>query len=303
MATTEDKLDSTNEWRRELYDATPEREGELFSTISGLENDPLYTPESEELDYERDLGYPGVYPFTRGVYPSMYRGKLWTMRQFAGFGTAEETNQRFRYLLEHGQTGLSTAFDMPTLMGYDSDHARSLGEVGREGVAIDSLEDMETLFSGIPLGEVSTSMTINSPAAILLAFYVCVGEEQGVAREQLRGTIQTDILKEYIAQKEYIFPPEPSLRLVTDMVEFCARELPRWHPISISGYHIREAGSTAAQELAFTLADGVTYVGWALERGLEVDEVAPRLSFFFNAHLDFFEEIAKYRAARRIWAP
>jgi methylmalonyl-CoA mutase N-terminal domain/subunit len=232
----------------------------------------------------------------------MYRGKLWTMRQFAGFGTAEETNVRFRYLLDHGQTGLSTAFDMPTLMGYDSDHARSLGEVGREGVAIDSLEDMETLFAGIPLGEVSTSMTINSPAAILLAYYACVGEEQGVPMRDLRGTIQTDILKEYIAQKEYIFPPEPSMRLVTDMVEFCAREMPKWHPISISGYHIREAGSTAAQELAFTLADGFTYVEWAIERGLDVDDFAPRLSFFFNAHLDFFEEIAKYRAARRIWA-
>jgi methylmalonyl-CoA mutase N-terminal domain/subunit len=224
------------------------------------------------------------------------------MRQFAGFGTAAETNERFRYLLAHGQTGLSTAFDMPTLMGFDSDHARSEGEVGREGVAVDSLADMRTLFSGIPLGEVSTSMTINSPAAILLAFYLCVGEEQGVSRDRLRGTIQTDILKEYIAQKEYIFPPEPSMRLVTDMVEFCTREMPLWHPISISGYHIREAGSTAAQELAFTLADGFTYVEWAVERGLDVDEFAPRLSFFFNAHLDFFEEIAKYRAARRIWA-
>jgi methylmalonyl-CoA mutase N-terminal domain/subunit len=232
----------------------------------------------------------------------MYRGKLWTMRQFAGFGTAEETNARFRYLRDHGQTGLSTAFDMPTLMGYDSDHARSLGEVGREGVAIDSLEDMETLFAGIPLGDVSTSMTINSPAAILLAFYACVGEEQGVPMAELRGTIQTDILKEYIAQKEYIFPPEPSMRLVTDMVEFCAREMPKWHPISISGYHIREAGSTAAQELAFTLADGFTYVEWATARGMDIDAFAPRLSFFFNAHLDFFEEIAKYRAARRIWA-
>jgi methylmalonyl-CoA mutase N-terminal domain/subunit len=232
----------------------------------------------------------------------MYRGRLWTMRQFAGFGTAEETNERFRYLLEHGQTGLSTAFDMPTLMGYDSDHARSLGEVGREGVAIDSLEDMATLFEGIPLGEVSTSMTINSPAAMLLAFYVCVGERQGVPRSELRGTVQTDILKEYIAQKEWIFPPEPSLRLVTDMVEWCTRELPRMHPISISGYHIREAGSTAAQELAFTLANGFTYVQWAIDRGLDVDEFAPRLSFFFNAHMDFFEEIAKYRAARRIWA-
>jgi methylmalonyl-CoA mutase, N-terminal domain len=279
-----------------------QQQEELRSTISGIDVDPLYSPQTAPVDYELDLGYPGQFPFTRGVYPSMYRGRLWTMRQFAGFGTAEETNERFRYLLDHGQTGLSTAFDMPTLMGYDSDHPRSLGEVGREGVAIDSLEDMETLFAGIPLAEVSTSMTINSPAAILLAYYVCVGEEQGVSREQLRGTIQTDILKEYIAQKEYIFPPEPSMRLVTDMVEFCAREMPRWHPISVSGYHIREAGSTAAQELAFTLADGFTYVEWAIERGLDVDDFAPRLSFFFNAHLDFFEEIAKYRAARRIWA-
>ena len=304
MATTEDRRTDppTGEWKRELYDAVPEREGELFSTISGLENEPLATPDTVEVDYDRDLGYPGVYPFTRGVYPSMYRGRLWTMRQFAGFGTAEETNERFRYLLDHGQTGLSTAFDMPTLMGLDSDHDRSLGEVGREGVAVDSLDDMETLFAGIPLDQVSTSMTINSPAAMLLAFYVCVGEEQGVSRDQLRGTIQTDILKEYIAQKEWIFPPEPSMRLVTDMVEFCAREMPKWHPISISGYHIREAGSTAAQELAFTLMDGFTYVEWALERGLEIDDFAPRLSFFFNAHLDFFEEIAKYRAARRIWA-
>ena len=303
MATTEPRKQTpTGAWREELYDAVPEREGELFSTLSGIENEPLQTPDTVQLDYERDLGYPGAYPFTRGVYPSMYRGRLWTMRQFAGFGTAEETNARFHYLLDHGQTGLSTAFDMPTLMGYDSDHARSLGEVGREGVAIDSLEDMETLFAGIPLGEVSTSMTINSPAAILLAFYACVGEEQGVSRDKLRGTIQTDILKEYIAQKEYIFPPEPSMRLVTDMVEFCTREMPLWHPISISGYHIREAGSTAAQELAFTLADGFTYVEWAVARGLDVDEFAPRLSFFFNAHLDFFEEIAKYRAARRIWA-
>src|SRR5262245_54976943 len=304
MATTEDprSLTGTEEWRRELYEPSAERKGELSTTISGIENEPLYTPDNVDIDYERDLGYPGVFPFTRGVYPSMYRGRLWTMRQFAGFGTAEETNARFHYLLEHGQTGLSTAFDMPTLMGYDSDHARSLGEVGREGVAIDSLDDMETLFAGIPLGEVSTSMTINSPAAMLLAFYVCVGEEQGVPREELRGTIQTDILKEYIAQKEYIFPPEPSMRLVTDMVEFCSREMPLWHPISISGYHIREAGSNAPQELAFTLANGFTYVDWAIERGLDVDEFAPRLSFFFNAHLDFFEEIAKYRAARRIWA-
>jgi len=287
---------------RERCARTPERSGELFSTLSGLDVAPLATPDTVEVDYERDLGYPGEYPFTRGVYPSMYRGRLWTMRQFAGFGSAAETNERFRFLLDHGQTGLSTAFDMPTLMGLDSDHARSLGEVGREGVAVDSVEDMRALFAGIPLGEVSTSMTINSPAAMLLAFYICVAEEQGVPRTALRGTIQTDILKEYIAQKEYIFPPEPSMRLVTDMVEFCTREMPLWHPISISGYHIREAGSTAAQELAFTLQDGFTYIEWALERGLDVDEFAPRLSFFFNAHLDFFEEIAKYRAARRIWA-
>jgi methylmalonyl-CoA mutase N-terminal domain/subunit len=289
------------EWRKR-YAANPEREGELSSTISGVENAPLYSPENVEIDYERDLGWPGAYPFTRGVYPSMYRGRLWTMRQFAGFGTAEETNARFRYLLEHGQTGLSTAFDMPTLMGYDSDHPRSLGEVGREGVAIDSLADMETLFGGIPLGEVSTSMTINGPAAMLLAFYACVGEEQDVPLEQLRGTVQTDILKEYIAQKEWIFPPGPSMRLVVDMIEWCAERLPLMHPVSISGYHIREAGSTAAQELAFTLADGFAYVEACLERGLDVDSFAPRLSFFFNAHLDFFEEIAKYRAARRIWA-
>src|SRR5256884_159324 len=305
MATTEDpraRSESTAEWKRELYDATPERKGELSSTISGLENEPLYTPHNVEVDYERDLGYPGVHPFTRGVYPSMYRGRLWTMRQFAGFGTAAETNARFRYLLEHGQTGLSTAFDMPTLMGYDSDNPRSLGEVGREGVAIDSLDDMQTLFAGIPLAEVSTSMTINSPAAILLAFYLCVGESQGVERAALRGTIQTDILKEYIAQKEYIFPPEPSMRLVTDMVEFCTREMPLWHPISISGYHIREAGPTAAPEAAVTLADGFTHVEWGIQGGLGLDEFAPRVSFFFNAHLDFFEEIAKYRAARRIWA-
>jgi methylmalonyl-CoA mutase N-terminal domain/subunit len=300
MATTEGT--GTERWRHELYDAKPEREGELFSTISGVDNDPLYTPDSVEIDYERDLGFPGVHPFTRGVYPSMYRGRLWTMRQFAGFGTAAETNARFRYLLEHGQTGLSTAFDMPTLMGYDSDHPRSLGEVGREGVAIDSLDDMLTLFDGIPLDSVSTSMTINSPAAMLLAFYACVGERQGVPSSALRGTVQTDILKEYIAQKEWIFPPEPSMRLVVDMIEWCAREMPLMHPVSISGYHIREAGSTAAQELAFTLADGFAYVDACIERGLDVDEFAPRLSFFFNAHLDFFEEIAKYRAARRIWA-
>src|SRR5947207_1254496 len=308
MATAEDPRTesepptSTEQWCDDLYGAKPERQGELFSTISGVENEPLYTPDNVDLDYERDLGYPGVYPFTRGVYPSMYRGRLWTMRQFAGFGTAAETNERFRYRLDHGQTGLSTAFDMPTLMGYDSDHPRSLGEVGREGVAVDSLDDMETLFYGIPLGEVSTSMTINAPAAMLLAFYACVGEKQGVPIAALRGTVQTDILKEYIAQKEWIFPPAPSMRLVVDMIEWCSREMPLMHPVSISGYHIREAGSTAAQELAFTLADGFAYVDACVERGLDVDDFAPRLSFFFNAHLDFFEEIAKYRAARRIWA-
>jgi len=304
MAKTEDRETSGSvpDWREAVYERAPERADELFSTISGIEPEPLYAPDNTGIDYTRDLGYPGEYPFTRGVYPSMYRGRLWTMRQFAGFGTAEETNARFRYLRDHGQTGLSTAFDMPTLMGYDSDHPRSLGEVGREGVAVDSLADVETLFGGISLGEVSTSMTINSPAAILLAYYVCVGEQQGVPRDRLRGTAQTDILKEYIAQKEWIFPPEPSMRLVVDMIEFCAQEMPLFHPISISGYHIREAGSTAAQELAFTLADGFAYVDAAVERGLDVDDFAPRLSFFFNAHLDFFEEIAKYRAARRIWA-
>src|SRR5262249_2022974 len=238
----------------------------LSAAFSGGETEPLYSPENVDFDYERDLGWPGAYPFTRGVYPSMYRGRLWTMRQFAGFGTAEETNARFRYLLDHGQTGLSTAFDMPTLMGYDSDHARSLGEVGREGVAIDSLADMETLFDGIPLGEVSTSMTINGPPAMLLAFYACVGEEQGVELERLRGTVQTDILKEYIAQKEWIFPPAPSMRLVVDMVEWCSERLPLMHPVSISGYHIREAGSKAAQELAFTLAHGCAHVEAGLQR-------------------------------------
>jgi len=278
-----------------------EREAE-FSTISGQEIKPLYTEADQAPDLVERVGEPGSYPFTRGPYPSMYRGRLWTMRQFAGFGTVEETNERFHYLLDHGQTGLSTAFDMPTLMGYDSDHARSLGEVGREGVAVDTLADMERLFEGIPLGGVTTSMTINAPAAILLAFYVLVGEKQGVPAEKLGGTIQTDILKEYIAQKEWCFPIEPAMRLVTDMIEWCTEKMPRWHPVSISGYHIREAGSTAQQELAFTLKDGFTYVERAIERGLDVDDFAPRLSFFFNSHIDFFEEIAKYRAARRIWA-
>ncbi len=275
-----------------------------FQTLSGEPVAALYT--------ERDLpgsdpahptiGLPGLYPFTRGVYPSMYRGRLWTMRQFAGFGTARETNERFRYLLTHGQTGLSTAFDMPSLMGHDSDHPRSEGEVGREGVAIDSVLDMEALFEGIPLDRVTVSMTINAPAAIMLAFYVVAAERQGVSPERLGGTIQTDILKEYIAQKEWCFPVDPAMRLVGDMIEFCSRRMPRWHPVSISGYHIREAGATAAQELAFTLKDGLTYVEQAVARGLAVDDFAPRLSFFFNAQIDFFEEIGKYRAARRIWA-
>jgi methylmalonyl-CoA mutase N-terminal domain/subunit len=286
-------------WYRERYCATPERDA-LFTTVSGEEIEPLYT--SDDLPDPAEIGMPGEYPYTRGVYPSMYRGRLWTMRQFAGFGTAEETNARFRYLLDHGQTGLSTAFDMPSLMGHDSDHPRSLGEVGREGVAVDTLDDMETLFAGIDMGEVSTSMTINAPAAIMLAFYVVAAEEKGIGPDRLAGTIQTDILKEYIAQKEWCFPVDPAMRLVTDMVEFCAKRMPRWHPISISGYHIREAGSTAQQELAFTLKDGFTYVEQAIERGLDVDDFAPRLSFFFNAHIDFFEEVAKYRAARRIWA-
>src|SRR5215204_5068511 len=302
MAVEPEARRRAHEWLSEVYSRLEEREA-LFETISGHEIKPLYTEEDREgSDTERDVGYPGEFPYTRGVYPSMYRGRLWTMRQFAGFGTAEETNERFHYLLQHGQTGLSTAFDMPTLMGLDSGAQRSLGEVGVEGVAIDTLDDMETLFAGIDLGKVTTSMTINAPAAILLAFYVATAEEQGVPPERLGGTIQTDILKEYIAQKEWCFPIEPAMRLVGDMIEWCTTHMPRWHPISISGYHIREAGSTAQQELAFTLKDGFTYVEQAIERGLDVDAFAPRLSFFFNAHIDFFEEIAKYRAARRIWA-
>jgi methylmalonyl-CoA mutase N-terminal domain/subunit len=299
MAVEPPVMTDAERWFRERFSRTPEREA-LFTTLSGEPVAPLYT--ADDLGPSEGIGFPGEYPYTRGVYPSMYRGRLWTMRQFAGFGTAEETNARFRYLLDHGQTGLSTAFDMPSLMGHDSDHARSEGEVGREGVAIDTLDDMETLFAGIPMGDVSTSMTINAPAAVMLAFYVVAAERQGAPPEQLAGTIQTDILKEYIAQKEWCFPIDPAMRLVTDMIEFCAHRMPRWHPVSISGYHIREAGSTAQQELAFTLKDGFTYVEHALERGLDVDVFAPRLSFFFNAHIDFFEEIAKYRAARRIWA-
>jgi methylmalonyl-CoA mutase N-terminal domain/subunit len=281
-----------------------------FKTLSGEPVKELYTaadlPPGAGTGTEQDpIGEPGAYPYTRGIHASMYRGRLWTMRQFAGFGTSEETNERFHYLLDHGQTGLSTAFDMPSLMGYDSDQARSLGEVGREGVAVDTLDDMETLFGGIDLGEVSVSMTINAPAAIMLAFYVVAAEQDSAhptPPERLSGTIQADILKEYIAQKEWCFPIDPAMRLCGDMIEWCTHRMPRWHPISISGYHIREAGSTAQQELAFTLKDGLTYVEQAVERGLDVDDFAPRLSFFFNAQIDFFEEIAKYRAARRIWA-
>jgi methylmalonyl-CoA mutase N-terminal domain/subunit len=281
-----------------------------FRTLSGEPINELYTaadlPPGAGTGTETDpIGLPGSYPYTRGIHASMYRGRLWTMRQFAGFGTSEETNERFHYLLDHGQTGLSTAFDMPSLMGHDSDHSRSLGEVGREGVAVDTLDDMETLFGGIDLGEVSVSMTINAPAAIMLAFYVVAAEQDSAhptSPELLSGTIQADILKEYIAQKEWCFPIDPAMRLCGDMIEWCSHRMPRWHPISISGYHIREAGSTAQQELAFTLKDGLTYVEQAVERGLDVDDFAPRLSFFFNAQIDFFEEIAKYRAARRIWA-
>jgi methylmalonyl-CoA mutase N-terminal domain/subunit len=280
----------------------PERR-DRFLTTSSETIDRLYTPlDVPDLDILRDLGLPGLYPYTRGIHPTMHRGRLWTMRMFAGFGTAEETNLRFKYLLDQGQTGLSIAFDLPTLMGYDTDAPEALGEFGKCGVAISSLKDMELLLADIPLDKVSTSMTINSPAAIIWAMYIATAEKQGVKPEQLRGTTQNDILKEYIAQKEYIFPPNPSMRLVVDTIEYGAQVLPEWNPISISGYHIREAGSTAAQELAFTLADGLEYVRWALERGLDIDDFAPRLSFFFNAHNDFFEEIGKYRAARRIWA-
>ncbi len=274
-----------------------------FTSVSGEEVDLLYAPgDVADLDYDRDLGFPGEYPYTRGVRHNMYRGRLWTMRQFSGFGTPEDSNKRNKFLLEHGQTGLSVAFDLPTIMGYDSDHERAEGEVGVCGVAIDSLRDMETLFDGIPLDKVSTSMTINAPAAVLLAMYICVGEGQGVDSKQLRGTIQNDLLKEYIAQKTWIFPPEPSMRIITDIMQYCATDVPQWNTISVSGYHIREAGSTALQELAFTLADGFAYVEAGIAAGMDVDAFAPRLSFFFNSHLDFFEEVAKFRAARRIWA-
>ncbi|NQT64236.1 MAG: methylmalonyl-CoA mutase family protein [Candidatus Marinimicrobia bacterium] len=295
--------DSLKRWKQKVSESK-EREYD-YDTISGLSNDLLYLPDEENQDldqYIEKIGFPGEYPFTRGVHPNMYRGRLWTMRQFAGFGTPEDTNKRFKFLLEQGQTGLSVAFDMPTLMGYDSDHALSLGEVGHCGVSINSIDDMMTLFDGIPLDQVSTSMTINGPAIILLAMYVVVGERQGVASDKLHGTLQNDILKEYIAQKEFIFPPEPSMHIITDMIEWCTDHMPAYNTISISGYHIREAGSTAAQELAFTLADGFAYVEAAIERGLDVDKFARRLSFFFNSHIDFFEEIGKFRAARRIYA-
>ena len=297
---------SRAEWEDERLDPHLDAHGERkdrFATVSNLEVDRLYTPRDvEDLDFDADLGFPGEPPFTRGVYPTMHRGRLWTMRQFAGFGTAEETNERFHYLIDEGQTGLSTAFDMPSLMGIDSDDPMSLGEVGKEGVAVDTLRDMEILFDGIDLSEISTSFTINPSAAVIYAMYVAIADQQGVPREEVRGTLQNDMLKEFIAQKEWVIPPEPSIDLVTDIVEFCAEETPRFHPISISGYHIREAGSTAVQELAFTLADGFAYVEDAIDRGLDVDEFAPTLSFFFNSHNSLFEEVAKFRAARRIYA-
>lgn len=298
--------DYQKDWKSNTLDPTlkhrPERRGH-FMTTSSVPIDRLYTPaEVADTDYIRDLGNPGEYPYTRGVHATGYRGKLWTMRMFAGFGVAEETNERFKYLINQGNMGLSVAFDLPTLMGYDTDAPEALGEFGKCGVAVSSLKDMEILFDGIPLDQVSTSMTINSPAAMIWAFYIAAAEKQGVPMAKLRGTLQNDILKEYIAQKEFIFPPKPSMRLVTDTIEFATRNMPQWNSISVSGYHIREAGSTAVQELAFTLADGLEYVRWGVERGLDIDDFAPRISFFFNSHNDFFEEIAKLRAARRIWA-
>ncbi|ELZ14570.1 methylmalonyl-CoA mutase large subunit [Haloterrigena salina JCM 13891] len=298
--------EATEEWERETLEPALDAHGERserFATVSNLEVDRLYTPaDVADLDYLEDLGFPGEKPYTRGPYPTMYRGRTWTMRQFAGFGTAEETNERFHYLIDEGQTGLSTAFDMPSLMGLDSDDPMSEGEIGREGVAVDTLRDMEILFDGIDLAEISTSFTINPSAPVIYAMYVALADQRGVPRENLRGTLQNDMFKEFIAQKEWVIPPEPSLDLVTDVVEFSTEETPKFHPISVSGYHIREAGSTAVQELAFTLADGFAYVEDAMERGLDVDAFAPRLSFFFNCHNSFFEEIAKYRAARRIYA-
>ncbi|MDI6764362.1 MAG: methylmalonyl-CoA mutase family protein [Thermodesulfobacteriota bacterium] len=305
----EDQLKKVGEEKKRWVDdlskmlsETPERLPR-FTTVSDLEIKGLYTPEDiKGIDHSRDIGFPGIYPFTRGVQPSMYRGRLWTMRMFSGLGGPEETNQRFHYLLNHGETGLSIAFHYPTLMGYDSDSHNARGEVGKCGVAIDTLKDMEILFEGIPLDKVTTSMTINPPASILLAMYIVMAEKQGVSKKEIGGTIQNDMLKEFIAQKTFMLPPRPSLRIIVDTIEYCTKEVPRWNTISISGYHIREAGSTAVQELAFTLADGIAYVEAAMERGLDVDDFAPRLSFFFDSHIDFFEEIAKYRAARRIWA-
>ncbi len=305
----EDELETIREsaadWETERRDPVLDAYGERqdrFATVSNLEVDRLYTPDNlEDTDFEEDIGFPGEPPYTRGVYPTMHRGRSWTMRQFAGFGTAEETNERFHYLIDEGQTGLSTAFDMPTLMGIDSDHKMSRGEVGKEGVAVDTLRDMEILFDGIDLGEVSTSFTINPSAAVIYAMYIALADQQGVPREEIRGTLQNDMLKEFIAQKEWVVPPEPSLRVVTDIIEFSAENTPKFKPVSISGYHIREAGSTAVEELAFTLADGMAYVEDCLDRGMDIDEFGPTLSFFFNSHNSFFEEIAKFRAARRIW--
>src|SRR5438067_2256109 len=300
MATVTDTA-ARERWERENAAASSREQPP--TTVSSVPIDPLYTPESlNGFDYDADLGYPGQYPFTRGIHASMYRSRLWTMRQFAGFGTARQTNERFKFLLKKGQTGLSTAFDLPTLMGLDSDDGRSLGEVGRLGVAVDTLDDMRTLFDGIHLADVSVSMTINAPAIVVMAFYLANAQDQGVDWKKLRGTIQNDILKEFHAQNEFVFPPEPHVRLVCDVIEFCAKNVPQWNSVSISGYHIREAGSTAVQELAFTLADGFHYIDTCLARGMQVDDFAGRLSFFFNAHNDVFEEIAKYRAARVIWA-
>ena len=295
------KFDESKKIWEENLTSSPTREYN-FDTLSGKKLDPLYFPKSPDENFIEKIGFPGQFPFTRGVHANMYRGKLWTKRQFSGFGTAKETNKRYHSLLSKGQTGLSVAYDMPTLMGYDPDHLWSEGEVGKCGVSVASIKDMENLFSGIDLGNISVSQTINGPAIILLAFYIATAEKQGVSKKNLRGTLQNDILKEFIAQKEWIFPPEPSMRLVTDMIEFCTAYMPRYNTVSISGYHIREAGSTASQELAFTLADGFTYVEYAQKAGINIDKFAPRLSFFFNSHLDFFEEIAKFRAARRIWA-
>ncbi len=297
---------SYSQWKAQKYEKSLEKgfsEKMEYTTISGKKIKELYTPlDLDGFDYMKQLNFPGEYPYTRGIHPTMYRGRLWTMRQFSGFGTAEDTNKRYKYLLSHGQTGLSVAFHLPTLMGIDSDHPLAQGEIGKCGVAIDSLADMEVLFNQIPLEKISTSMTINAPAAVLWAMYIAVAEKQGVSPKVISGTIQNDILKEYIAQKTFIFPPEPSMRLIVDTFEYGSKEVPKWNTISISGYHIREAGSTAVQELAFTLRDGIEYVEWALERGLDIDEFVPRLSFFFNAHNDFFEEVAKFRAARKIWA-